>query len=85
MSKKITYSRTALKALRQMPRPTALRIRAKIEQYAAKPESLSRNIRTLIDYDGIVRLRVGDWRIFLRDEIVLLVLEVKSRGSAYKD
>ena len=31
------------------------------------------------------RLRVGDWRIIMRDSTVLSILDVTSRGSAYKE
>lgn len=33
----------------------------------------------------VVRLRVGDWRVVMRDEDVLRVLHVTSRGSAYRE
>jgi mRNA interferase RelE/StbE len=35
--------------------------------------------------DGLSRLRVGDWRVIMWDNVVLEVLDIKSRGSAYKD
>ena len=30
-----------------------------------------------------MRLRVGGWRVIMRDDTVLLILKVSSRGSAY--
>ena len=53
--------------------------------YAHDPASQSNNIVRLRGQDGLVRLRVGDWRIIMRDETVLLILKVVSRGSAYKE
>ena len=81
----IAYSRTALKALTRMPRPWAERIRDKIRAYAADPAALANNVRRLKGQDGLVRLRVGDWRIIMREGSVLQVLYVTSRGSAYKE
>lgn len=81
--KEIAYSRTALKALTRMPRNSAERVREKIRAYADDPSSQANNVKRLKGYEGLVRLRVGDWRIVLRDEIVLHVLHVAGRGSVY--
>ena len=38
-------------------------------------------------YQGLLRLRVGDWRGIFKmeaDKFVILVIDVVSRGSAYK-
>jgi len=32
-----------------------------------------------------LRLRVGDWRVIMCDDVVLDVLDIKARGSAYKE
>ena len=68
-----------------MPRNWARRVRDKIMAYAHDPASQSNNIVRLRGQDGLVRLRVGDWRVIMRDETVLLILKVVSRGSAYKE
>lgn len=81
----IAYSWTALKALTRMPRPWAERIRDKIRAYAANPVALANNVKRLKGQDRLVRLRVGDWRIIMREGSVLQVLHVTSRGSAYKE
>jgi mRNA interferase RelE/StbE len=80
--KEIAYRPAARKALRRMPVNTALRIVGKIEAYAADPASQANNVKALKGRDGI-RLRVGDWRIIMRDGDVLDVLDVTARGSAY--
>ncbi len=80
----ISYTRQALKALRKMPADMAERIIAKIEQYAEEPDSLSNNVKALKGREGI-RLRVGDWRVIMSDEgVVLAVLEIGPRGSVYE-
>ena len=83
--KEIAYSRTALKALIRMPRNWAERLRDKIRSYANDPASQANNVIRLKGQDGLVRLRVGDWRIVMKDGDVLQVLHVTSRGSAYKE
>jgi mRNA interferase RelE/StbE len=80
--KEIAYRPAARKALRRMPVSTALRIVGKIEAYAADPASQANNVKALKGRDGM-RLRVGDWRVIMRDGDVLDVLDVAARGSAY--
>lgn len=80
MVKPITYRPAATKALRKMPANSALRIVAKIEAYAADPSSQANNVKALRGREGI-RLRVGDWRVIMIDDVVLDVLEVGPRGS----
>ena len=80
----ISYTRQALKLLRRMPADTAQRIIAKIEQYAAEPGSQANNVTALKGREGI-RLRVGDWRVIMNDDgVVLAVLEIGPRGSVYE-
>ena len=80
----ISYTRQALKTLRRMPADTAQRIIAKIEQYAQEPETQANNVTALKGREGI-RLRVGDWRIIMNDDgVVLAVLEIGPRGSVYE-
>lgn len=82
--KQITYTRSALKVLRRMPTSTAKLIAAKVEQYAADPASLANNVKALAGRSGI-RLRVGDWRLIMdEDGVVLAVLEIGPRGSIYE-
>jgi mRNA interferase RelE/StbE len=81
--KPVTYTRAALKALRKMPVGVAERIIGKIEQYAADPASQANNVTALKGRDGI-RLRVGDWRVIMNDDgVVLAVLDIGSRGRIY--
>jgi mRNA interferase RelE/StbE len=67
-----------------MDRATSSRTRAKVRQLAAEPEALTNNVSALKGEQGLYRLRVGDWRvIFTRDLVVLFVVRVAPRGSAY--
>jgi mRNA interferase RelE/StbE len=84
--KPVSYARSAQKALKAMPRTTAERIVSKINLYALDPALLANNVKTLKGaYAGLVRLRVGDWRVIMDDKgQVLHIIEVKPRGGAYE-
>ncbi len=82
--KEITYQPRAQKALRKMPRNTANLIVGKIEAYATDPKSQQNNVIKLKG-DEALRMRVGNWRVFMDDlGNVLDILDVKPRGGAYK-
>ena len=83
MSIEIRYSRDAQDTLRQLDAVLAKRLRAKIWQLAEAPEALANNIRALKGGEGLMRLRVGDWRVIYRDDIVLMIVRIAARGSAY--
>lgn len=68
-----------------MPRNWAIRIRDKISAYATDPASQASNIKALQGMVGMLRLRVGDWRIVMCDDVVLEIVDIKARGSAYKE
>ena len=82
--KRVVLEKPARHALRKMQRPTSLRIVEKIEQYAARPDSLAGQVKALVG-DHRKRLRVGDWRVlFVEDKATITVLDIRSRGSAYR-
>ena len=83
--KEIAYSRAAVRTLARMPRNLADRIRRRIHAYADDPASQARNVRRLRGSEGVLRLRVGDWRVVLRDADSLEVLHIATRGHAYRD
>ena len=83
--KEIAYSRAAVRTLARMPRNLADRIRARIRAYARDPASQARNVRRLRGAEGFLRLRVGDWRVVMRDPDTLEVLHIATRGHAYRD
>lgn len=83
---RIEYSKSALKALRKMPRNTAAIIRRKTEGLAEDPYASHKNAAKLQGRDGY-RLRVGDWRVIYeihKDRVVIMVLDIKPRGGAYQ-
>lgn len=82
--KPISYSKASLKTLSKMPKNTAQRIMRKIEAYATDPGSQANNVKVLKGYDGVVRLRVGDWRVLIEDGAVVAVIRIGSRGDVYK-
>ncbi|MGD9740413.1 MAG: type II toxin-antitoxin system RelE/ParE family toxin [Bauldia sp.] len=82
--RELTFSREATKALLRLPRNVAVTIRSKLDQYLADPMSLANNIKALKGMDGVLRLRVGDWRVvFTDDGQVVAVSRIAPRGSAY--
>jgi len=81
--KQIAYTKAALRALARMPKATSARIVSKIVAYATDPASQARNVKALKGREGI-RLRVGDWRVILRDGDRLDVLDVGPRGDVYE-
>jgi mRNA interferase RelE/StbE len=83
--KSVVITKAAAKALRKMDQTIAVRIIAKIEQYAADPASLANNVKVLVGMDGVLRLRVGDWRVlFTEDLVIILVLKIAHRSEAYE-
>jgi mRNA interferase RelE/StbE len=81
--KQISYTKSAIRALRRMPANTATLIRTKIEAYAQDPNAQANNVKPLKGREGI-RLRVGDWRVIMDDQgNVLGVLDIGPRGGIY--
>ena len=83
--KEIAYSRSAVRSLARMPRNIAERIRDKIRGYAGDPASQANNVSRLRGPDRLLRLRVGGWRVVMRDAEQLEILHVASRSSAYTE
>jgi mRNA interferase RelE/StbE len=81
--KPVRYSREAIRTLRRMPRPTAERIREKVAAYAADPAAQARHVTPLKGEPGVMRLRVGDWRVIFEDGAVIAVIRIGPRGSVY--
>ncbi len=63
-------AKDAIRTLRRMPRTTAERIRDKVAAYAADPASQAANGKALKGEPGVLRLRVGDWRVVFEDGAV---------------
>lgn len=83
--KAVVYSKAAIKTLSRMPAGVSRLIREKIAQYAADPASLASNVIALKGEQGVLRLRVGDWRVlFSEDGQVIEIIRVAPRGRAYE-
>lgn len=84
MGRRIAYSASTARTLMRMDRSTSKRIREKIALLAADPAALANNVKTLKGGDGLMRLRVGDWRVIYTETLVVLtIVRVAPRGSAY--
>jgi mRNA interferase RelE/StbE len=84
MGFEVQFTKEALRALARMPANDAARIRNKIAQFAATPESLANQVTKLVG-SAYLRLRVGNYRvIMLPDGTVLLIVAIGPRGSIYE-
>lgn len=80
--KKISYTRSAVRALRKH-RNVAPRIMAKVEAYATNPAALANVVTEMIGKDSL-RLRVGDFRVLFRESATeVIVLDIGPRGDIY--
>lgn len=64
-----------------MPRPTAIRTRDRVAAYAADPSSVASNVAALKGESGVLRLRVGDWRMIFEDGAVIAVIRIEPRAD----
>lgn len=84
----ISYSKSAVKAINGLDRPTKQRIRDGILGLTKKPPE--GDIRPLQGYnDGRQRLRVGKYRVIFKFDLeseiqILYIMNVGSRGDIYK-
>lgn len=82
----LKYKKSALKALRKIPRPIAEQIMSELQSIALDPESYSGDWKPMRG-KPYWRLRQGGYRAICsidNGELVLLVLKVGSRGDVYK-
>lgn len=83
---KVIYSSSARQSLRKLQPAKRQQIIEKIEHIAADPYAQHNNVVKLQGREGY-RLRVGDWRVLYTIEnhqLVLRVIDILPRGSAYK-
>jgi mRNA interferase RelE/StbE len=79
--KALTYTRTAIKVSRKMPKKDSAAIQAKLVDYAAGGKQ---DVKALPGSD-MLRLRHGNWRaVFTEDGLVVAVLDVARRGGVYR-
>ena len=82
----IKFKKSALKALRKIPRPIAQKIMSELESIARDPESYNGDWKHLKGRP-YWRLRQGGYRAICSiddGQLVLLVLKVGARGDVYK-
>jgi mRNA interferase RelE/StbE len=80
----IAYSKAALKTLRRMQPASARRITEAVRLCAAAPEDPVHDVRRLQGVDGLLRLRMGDWRVLFSDDgTVVAVTRIGPRGDVY--
>lgn len=81
----VLIDRQPQKVFRRLPRNILQRIREAISGLAKDPRPPG--CKRLVGYKNLDRLRVGDWRISYaveQEQLIILVLEVAPRGSAYR-
>ena len=82
----IIIHRKAEKILKRLDGDIRERVRAAIRGLAREPRPLG--VKKLTGYENFFRIRVGDWRIIYAiedDKLIVLVLEISTRGGAYRD
>jgi mRNA interferase RelE/StbE len=81
----VLIDRQPQKVFRRLPRNILQRIREAISGLITDP--LPPGCKKLVGYENLYRLRVGDWRISYaveQEQLIILVIEVAPRGSAYR-
>ncbi len=81
----VEFLRTALKELSKLPKDVQQRIATKIDELKTNPHPPG--VIALINGDGRLRLRVGDYRIIYRieeDKLVIVIIKVGHRRNVYK-
>lgn len=83
---KLTYKKSALKAIQKMPRPQAQKLVSELEAMAHNPHAYQGDWKPMKGAP-YWRLRQGSYRAICSiddGQLVLLVLKVGSRGDVYK-
>jgi mRNA interferase RelE/StbE len=83
----IVLSRQARKVMQRIPGNLLVRIDQAIQALATNPRPSGCKKLTGTGWDNLYRIRVGDWRISYaieEDRLIILIVEVSSRGDAYR-
>jgi len=76
--------RRAEKALYRLPGDVLQIVRKAIQKLAKNPRP--EGCKKLVGYEGLYRIRIGDWRIAYaieEDRLIILIIEISPRGGAY--
>jgi mRNA interferase RelE/StbE len=85
MQRTIRYTRTAARQMDALGTTIRLLIENKLDQMATDPTALANQVKQLKG-DAVLRLRVGDYRVFFTDDgLILDIVKVGPRGSVYKE
>ena len=74
------------RTLRRLPKNLGQRIDRAILNLANEPKPA--NSRKLVGFDNMYRMRIGGWRIIYtikNDQLLILVIRIAPRGSAYQN
>jgi len=85
MGYKIEVTRAARRVLESLPRDVLKRVDAKIQALAEDPRS--QDAKMLRGSKGLLRVRVGDYRIIYQveeDRLVVLVVRIGHRREVYR-
>ena len=88
MSYKVELSKRSYKNLQRLDSNTRQRISHHLELLSENPRNPELNIKKLKGESLLYRLRVGNYRILYRiedDRLVIVVINIGSRGDVYKD
>lgn len=81
----VLQTRDVEKVMRRLPANLVQRLDRAIRALASDP--WPRGSKKLVGHENLYRIRVGDWRISYAvedDQLIVLVIEVASRGDAYQ-
>lgn len=82
----VIIHRKAEKILKRLDGDVLKRIRTAIRELASEPRPTG--VKKLAGHENLFRIRVGDWRIIYAiedDKLIVLILEISTRGGAYRD
>ena len=85
----VRYSKKAQKSINRMDKQTKARIKNAIDGLKLTPPTGDIKELQGIEYEGYMRLRVGQYRIIFRYDItmgikILFIYKIGSRGDVYK-
>jgi mRNA interferase RelE/StbE len=81
----LEFTSSAAKTIRKLDKKTKKRLKLAVDKLREVPPI--GDIKSLKGYSGILRCRVGDWRIIFKQDLEnnkLIILDVDTRGDVYK-
>jgi mRNA interferase RelE/StbE len=82
----ISFTKRAIKDLRQMPVNYSKKILEKIKVLAQNPYLENNNVKRLKTSDEVFRLRIGDYRVLYEianKKLLISVIKIQTRGNVY--